>query len=165
MTICSCAGGCHQTVCIQTAVCLSAILCRIFSSYRTETSHALLSSIALQAGQRLSVFRSPFFRKMKGNLFCRAQCQWRFVSYDPMTGIEVSRILRCVWRDVYTSCVNVREREAVSGAATPVGGQLQQKCCVRCYRKNEMSSNTTIDIPEYSHVCHLHCPHTCTVYL
>jgi hypothetical protein len=28
-----------------------------------------------------------------------------------MTGIEVSRILRRVWRDSYITCVNVEERE------------------------------------------------------
>jgi hypothetical protein len=28
-----------------------------------------------------------------------------------MTGIEVSRILRRAWSDVYINCVNVQERE------------------------------------------------------
>jgi len=71
-----------------------------------------------------------------------------------MTGIEVSRILRRVWRVIYTICVNIKERGEGRGAETQVGGQLQ-KCCVRYYRNNEMYSNTTIDIPEYSHVCPL----------
>lgn len=50
--------------------------------------------------------------------------------------------------------MNIREREEGWRTETQVGGQLQ-KCCVRYYRNNEICSNTTIDIPKYSHVCPL----------
>jgi hypothetical protein len=71
-----------------------------------------------------------------------------------MTGIEVSRKWRRVWSDIYINCVYVQDRQEGRGTETQVGGQFQ-KFCVRCYRNNEIYSNTTIDIPECSYVCPL----------
>lgn len=64
----------------------------------------------------------------------------------------MNRILRRVWSDIYINCVDVQEREEGRGAETQVGGQFQ-RFCVRYYRKNEIYSNITIDIPECSYVC------------
>jgi hypothetical protein len=128
----------------------------------------LLSSFTLQAGRTTFVgFSLSIFLEDEGKLVLLNKCSWRFVLYEPMTGIEVSRILRRVWRDICINCVSVQEREEGRGAETQVGGQLH-KFCVRYCHYNETHSNTTLDIlvrfsssPRHPR----HCPHTFTVYL
>lgn len=73
---------------------------------------------------------------------------FRFVRTDDRNRSE-QNIEACLERYLYKLCGRTGE-----GAETQVGGQFQ-KFCVRCYRNNEIYSNTTVDIPECSYVCPL----------